>query len=293
MNIGVSVFAAENDAVRAAVRDLLERKFAEYPDSPVCAAARYASLGDGHCWRPIVAVAAGRIFEEDALGLVLPAACGAELAHAASLILDDLPSMDDAKLRRGRPCVHRVFPQWAVDMAPVFLITMAYDMGLANERVSEDRRVRSARMMSAAGMAMIAGQARDIEQNPAQSPEEAMLECYRLKSGELYGEAARSGAVLCGASDGEAARLHRAGVLIGLSMQFMDDIADVTADVSLVGKEGGKDAGKFTATTWLGVEGAREKSGEFREEALDLLAGFGPQADWFRHLVHRVSWVNR
>jgi geranylgeranyl pyrophosphate synthase len=293
VNIEANAFSADNISVRTAVRELLAARFAAYPASEVRDAARYAALGDGHYWRPIVAVAAGRIFHPDALSIGLPGACGVELAHAASLVLDDLPSMDDARLRRGRACTHLAFPRWAADMTPVFLVTMAYEIGLANERATPERRIETALELSRAGMAMIAGQTLDLLQTPQTSPEDKMLECYRLKSGALYGAAAKAGALLCGAESGDADRLYRAGSLVGLSMQFMDDIADVTASTSEVGKESGKDAGKFTAVSWLGVEGARKKSAEIRETALSLVRDYGREADWFRHLVHSVSWANR
>jgi geranylgeranyl pyrophosphate synthase len=292
MRIETSPFSSNNQAVRDATVRFLESRFDACPASLVRDAARYAALGDGHRWRPIVAVAAGQIFDPDALSIGLPGACGAELAHAASLVLDDLPSMDDAKLRRGRTCTHLVFPRWATDMAPVFLINIAYEIGLANDRVSADRRVEAAIALGDAGMAMIAGQAIDVTQ-PGDGSPERMMECYRLKSGELYGAAAKAGVILCGGSQQDAATLHRAGVLIGISMQFVDDIADVTGVADIVGKEGGKDAGKFTAVDWLGVEGAAARSSELRDEALSLLAPYGREADWFRHLVHRVSWANR
>ena len=83
-------------------------------------------------WRALVAVAAGTVFRDDALQLVLPAACGVELAHAASLVLDDLPSMDDACVRRGKPCTHRAFLGWAAHMAPVFMVTLPYQISLDN-----------------------------------------------------------------------------------------------------------------------------------------------------------------
>src|SRR5512139_17052 len=157
-------FTAETTQVCQAVEDFLVFAFGRHPASEVRAAAQYAALGGGHRWRGVVAVAAGRIFRTDALDIVLPAACGVELAHAASLVLDDLPSMDDAQLRRGKPCTHRMFPSWAVDMTPVYLLTMAYQVSLDNPRVSADRRVSAALELSAAGMHMIAGQVKDMKQ---------------------------------------------------------------------------------------------------------------------------------
>src|SRR5271157_5454852 len=118
-----SDFSAAKEQVRRAVEDFLDAAFDSHPMTDVREAARYAALRGGHRWRAIVAVAAGQIFRRDALETTLSGACGVELAHAASLVLDDLPSMDNAQLRRGKPCTHLVFPSWAVEMAPVFLVT--------------------------------------------------------------------------------------------------------------------------------------------------------------------------
>jgi geranylgeranyl diphosphate synthase, type II len=85
------------------VEDFLVELFAKAPDTEIARAAGYAVFGGGHRWRALVAVAAGKIFRDDALHRVLPAACGVELAHAASRVLDDLPSMDDAAVSVESP----------------------------------------------------------------------------------------------------------------------------------------------------------------------------------------------
>jgi geranylgeranyl pyrophosphate synthase len=283
-------FTPDKQEVRGAVEDYLAKAFHAYADTEVREAAQYSVLGSGHRWRPIIVVAAGRIFREDALDIVLPTACAAELAHAASLVLDDLPSMDDAELRRGKPCTHRAFPQWAVDMVPVFLVNMAYDISLSNPRPSADQRVRASVAFSVAGLDMIAGQVADIRQDAERDEEARLLSLYTLKSGALYGASGRAGAILCGATEAETAQIYAACVDIGLSMQFMDDVADVTADVPEVGKRSGMDANKRTAVDLLGVEGARARSVDYQESALAKLAGFGPEADWLRSLACEVSW---
>ncbi|WP_346913788.1 polyprenyl synthetase family protein [uncultured Roseibium sp.] len=284
-------FSGEKADVREAVERYLEEQFAAYAETEVRRAAEYTALGGGHRWRPIVAIAAGRIFHTDALEIALPGACGAELAHAASLILDDLPSMDDAALRRGKPCVHLVFPKWAVDMAPVFLVTMAYAISLNHDRSSADRRVQAALALSSAGTAMIEGQCLDLASSLADGTEAQMLDCYRLKSAALYGAAARGGALLCGAGPEDADRMERAGFYLGLAYQFMDDVADVTATVEQVGKQVHQDDGKFTATAWLGVEGAAEMSRSYQTKALAELAPYGPEAEWLRSIVCEASWA--
>jgi geranylgeranyl pyrophosphate synthase len=275
--------------VRQDAERFLDRAFDAYADTPVRQAARYTALGGGHRWRAMVAIAAGRIFHPQAYEVALPFGCGVELAHAASLVLDDLPSMDDAQLRRGKPCAHRVFPRWAIDMAPVFLVTMAYQISLDNPLATAERRVAAALDLCRTGQEMIAGQTRDVTNEAC---DEAQLwTCYRLKSGALYASAAKSGAVLCGAGAAEAETLYQAGMSLGLSYQLLDDVADVIAGASEVGKDGGKDEGKPTAVAYWGVEGARTRSLEHQEAGLGHLAAFGPQAQWLRDLVVQASYA--
>lgn len=287
-----SDFASAKAEVRVAVEDFLAAALSRQPDSEVARAAGYAVLGGGHRWRAIAAIAAGRIFCDDPFEMVLPAACGVELAHAASLILDDLPSMDDARVRRGKPCAHHVFPTWAVDMAPVFMVTLAYQMSLDNAAVSAERRVKAALALSHAGLAMIEGQCQDVSQLCLGAGEEEawLIERYRLKSGALYGAATLMGGVLCGADDTQAERLHAAGLHLGLAYQYLDDVADVVAGIEQVGKESGMDAQKRTAIDLFGVEGARTRSNAYQAKALAALDGFGPRADWLRTLVTEASW---
>jgi geranylgeranyl pyrophosphate synthase len=291
LNLAVdSDFAAATAQVRAAVESYLEETFKTYPPDEVLDAARYTVLGSGRRWRPIVAVAAGRILRADTLELTLPNACGIELAHAASLVLDDLPSMDDAKIRRGKACTHLVFPAWAVDLAPVFMVTMAYQISLNNPRASEERRVRAALEISAAGLQMIAGQSRDIVQaHGGEGADGDLLECYQLKTGVLYATAAKVGAILCGATDAEAQTIYSAGMNLGLSFQLLDDVADMFDAEVKVGKSSGIDVEKRTAIDWLGVEGTVRKSRDYQSRALSDLQCFGARADWLSAIIREAT----
>jgi len=285
-----SDFSSAVARVRSAVEGYLEQAFEEYPTTEVLKAARYSVLGGGRRWRPIVAVAAGQIFHRDALQLTLPGACGIELAHAASLVLDDLPSMDDAQLRRDKPCTHLVFPAWAVDLTPVFMITMAYEISLNNPRVSDERRVRAALEISAAGLQMIAGQSRDVEQAHAgEGAEGDLLECYQLKTGVRYATAAKVGAILCGATDAEAQIIYSAGMNMGLSFQLLDDVADAVEADAGADRHSGTEADKWTAIDWLGLKGAVRESREYQARALSDLRCFGARADWLGSIVREAT----
>jgi geranylgeranyl pyrophosphate synthase len=156
----------------------------------------------------------------------------------------------------------------------------------------DDASVRRTLALSKAGLMMIRGQVHDMRQDldGGATEEERLLRCYRLKSAALYGAAAKMGGILTGASDAEAASLQAAGVDLGLSYQFLDDVADVIAGVAEVGKEQGMDAAKHTAVDLFGVEGARQKAREFQAKSLSQLERFGPRADWLRSLVSEASW---
>lgn len=276
-------------AVRQGVEEALNRYFAEVPDTQISRVARYAVLGGGHRWRAIATVAAGSVFRSDALAVCMPGACGSELAHAASLVLDDLPSMDNATLRRGKPCAHLLFPRWAVDMAPAFLVNFAYFIALQNPLVSHERRIAAAMELSRAACEMFEGQQMDITQAARDGPE-ALLRCYRLKTGALYASSAKAGAILCGADEADAAVFYDCGMSLGLSYQFLDDTADVLGGPESSGKPTGLDAQKPTALALYGVEGARAQAAAFGEQALAALERFGRRAELFRMLVRQANW---
>jgi geranylgeranyl pyrophosphate synthase len=98
------------------------------------------------------------------------------------------------------------------------------------------------------------------------------------------------GGILTGACDADADSLQAAGVDLGYSYQFLDDVADVVAGPTEVGKEGGMDGSKCTAVDLFGVDGARRKSREFQARSLSHLESFGAGADWLRNLVTEASW---
>lgn len=278
--------------VRCQIERHLTEALSGNPSSEVYQAAQYLVLGGGHRWRGLVTIASGLIFDPDAFEIAMPAACSAELAHAASLVLDDLPSMDNAELRRGKPCVHKVFSRSAVDMLPVFLVTLAYRLSLDNPRVSHQRRVAAALDMSCAGIAMLRGQEMDLSHTAQEPSPEKLRECYRLKSGTLYSAAGKTGAILCGASEEEARIMESFGMNLGVSYQLMDDLADVRVGLEELGKHPGADCQKFTGMNRFGENGIRCLASELKSEALDMLDRFGQNADLLRQLVGQIGWTS-
>ncbi|HJP23686.1 MAG: polyprenyl synthetase family protein [Alphaproteobacteria bacterium] len=287
----MKAFEAFKKRVRQSVEQRLEAILSAQGDTEVSRAAQYGVLGGGHRWRAMVAIAAGRIFDRNAMTICMPVACSVEMAHGASLLLDDLPSMDDADYRRGKPSAHLVFPAWAVHLAPMQLINTAYLVALDNPLVAPEWRLAGAIEMSRAALLMIEGQEIDLAQPPSADEPAMMLECYRRKSGALYASAARVGATFCGAGEDDRAAVYEACMNLGLSYQYLDDVADVEAGLDDVGKLSGNDVGKRTAIHFFGVGDTKIRAQRFQEVALSFLDRFGPDAEILRSLTRHASWA--
>lgn len=269
---------AWTDAMRGRIGQTLEAVFAARPQTEVLRAARYVTQGAGHRWRGLMAAAAGSIFRADAEECALPLAAALEMMHAASLVLDDLPSMDNAQTRRGKPCVHLVFPRWVVDMLPAFLVNLAYHVATDNPQVPEECRIRSLLLLGEMGTGLARGQELDLALAQASVSDAALLECCALKSGSLFAAALAGGGLLCGAGPSDAAALRETGLKLGQAYQILDDIAD-----------GREESGRCTALALLGPVAARARAEQLLAEAAGKVGRFGSAADRLRGVLDQIS----
>ncbi len=264
------------EPLRRRIEATLEDILAARPQTAVLRAARYVAQGAGHRWRGLLAATAGAMFRADAEKGVLPLAAALEMMHAASLVLDDLPSMDDAKIRRGKPCVHLVFPPPVVDMLPAFLVNLAYRV-VAEIPAPADCRVRCLALIGEMGENLARGQELDLAPAAAPVSEAALLEGHALKSGSLFAAALAGGGLLCGAEPADARALREAGRKLGQAYQILDDIAD-----------GEEERGKRTALSLWAPAAARARAEGLLAEAGGLLDRFGPAAGPLRELLGAI-----
>jgi geranylgeranyl diphosphate synthase type II len=281
----VSPLKELQDQIRAQLEDCLIGAFSSCQDSEICRVAKYALLGGGHRWRGLVVVAVGRIFAHKVPEKFLPLGAAFEMAHAASLILDDLPSMDDARIRRGKPCAHLVFPTWAVDMAPAFLVALANHLLLNDSPVPLACRTSAAIELNRAGLQMASGQELDLLQPSEQDDEQRLLRTYRLKTGVLFAAAAKAAALLCAADEATASKFYECGMNLGLVYQLLDDVADAETPMEVMGKCQGMDAKKRTSIQLFGVDGAKSLANELKEKSKSQLTEFGSEANFLRELI--------
>jgi len=216
------------------------------------------------------------------------AAVALEMVHTYSLIHDDLPAMDDDDLRRGRPTCHRAFDEAAAILAGDALQTLAFEL-LATRIEDAGTAVTLIRELAhAAGPAgMIAGQAADIKAENTHGDIELLQYIHTNKTAQMFRCGARLGAICGGANTEQLALLSDYGLKIGLGFQIADDILDVSASSSQLGKTAGKDlaAGKMTYPALMGIDRARVLAQDLAQEALAALASFGQSAELLRQLA--------
>ena len=267
--------AAYIQARRADVDAALAAILTGPPDVPaaVADAMRYSLTAGGKRLRPILCLAAA-----DAVGgdraQAMPAACAIELIHTYSLIHDDLPSMDDDTMRRGRPTLHVVAGEGMAILAGDGLLTEAFHL-LARAPEAADlatiaRKLEVVRVVSAAAgpRGMVGGQAIDLacvrpdphgRLAPPLDPD-SLRAMHAKKTGALIRASAAAGAIMGGGTGAQIAAIEAAAGELGLAFQIVDDILDVQGASASLGKTAGKDAaaGKPTYPALYGLDRSKE-----------------------------------
>jgi geranylgeranyl diphosphate synthase type II len=219
----------------------------------------------------------------------VPAAAAIELVHAASLILDDLPSMDDAPLRRGLPANHLAFGEAIAILAAFGLLNLAYATFARAYEPELAARLATLTADAVGPEGLIGGQAIDLLATDQQITFETLERIHRGKTGALFVAAALCGALTAGAASESIAPLTAYAKNLGLAFQIVDDLLDVEGDPAQTGKAVREDARKTTFVSFSGVDGARELAAELCETADRALAPFGARAHRLRELSAFVA----
>jgi geranylgeranyl diphosphate synthase type II len=238
--------------------------------------------------RPVLALLSAELCG-GAEARALPAAAVIELVHASSLILDDLPSMDDAPLRRGKPANHREFGEAIAILAAFGLLNLAFGT-LAREYDPPVAAQLASLFSGAVGTdGLIGGQSADLLATEQQITFETLERIHRGKTGALFSAAATAGAVTAGGGRDAISALAAFAKNLGLAFQIIDDLLDVEGDPSETGKAIRTDAKKTTFVSFSGVAGARQLAGELCLTADRALIPFGRRADRLRELSAFVA----
>jgi geranylgeranyl diphosphate synthase, type II len=238
--------------------------------------------------RPVLTLLCGEICG-GTRGRAVAVAAVMELVHAASLILDDLPSMDDARLRRGRAANHREFGEAIAILAAFGLLNLAF--GTIARAYEPPLATEIADLLCAAigPDGLIGGQSADLLATD-RTIDFAMLErIHRGKTGALFNAAAVAGARTAGGGAEQVAALSAFAKNLGLAFQIVDDLLDVEGDPAATGKAIRTDVKKTTFVSFSGIAGARQLATELCETADRALVPFGRHADRLRELSAFVA----
>jgi geranylgeranyl diphosphate synthase, type II len=287
--VSATELTAYLDARLAEIEAALTTVLPAPPDCPVVLheAMQYSLMAGGKRLRPILCLASA-----DAVGgdrsLAMPAACAIELIHTYSLIHDDLPAMDDDRMRRGRPTLHIVAGDGMAILAGDGLLTHAFSLVASEPRTKDPELISRQlevvqRLAAAAGpIGMVGGQALDLAcvkpdpQGRIAPPLDAkgLSVMHGKKTGALIRAAAGIGAIMGGGTVEQVNAIDRAAGELGLAFQIVDDILDVEGASAELGKTAGKDAaaGKPTYPQLYGLEVSRRMARECLTRAESVLA---------------------
>ncbi len=248
---------------------------------------RYSLLGGGKRVRALLAFA---VAELKNLPLEIPLIIGSavECIHAYSLIHDDLPSMDNDDLRRGKPTAHVVYGEALALLAGDSLQTLAFEiLSTPHPVCSTVNPCALIGVLAKSTGKMASGQAIDLLSVGKALTQAELEKMHRLKTGALMGAPVEMVALSLNATQSEMSALHRFAEHIGLLFQVVDDILDCTQNTTTLGKTAGKDAAaqKPTYVALLGLPNARDYAASIYKNALSALQVFGSSAQHLRELT--------
>ena len=256
--------------------------------APVERAMAYTALAPSKQVRAVLVMLCAELCRGTAPRAV-PAAAAIELVHAASLILDDLPSMDDAPLRRGRPSNHLAFGEATAILAAFGLLNLAYGSIARGYEPTLSSQMCAIISDAVGPSGLIGGQALDLEATDREVSFDTLERIHRGKTGSLFVAAATCGALTAGAAAEPIAALTAYAKNLGLAFQIVDDLLDVAGTTADTGKAVRADARKTTFVSFSGVDGARQLAAELCETADRALSPFGARADRLRELSSFVA----
>ena len=266
----------------------------------VIEAMDYSVTVGGKRLRPLLMQETYRMFRgQDEI--VEPFMAAIEMIHTYSLIHDDLPSMDNDSLRRGKPTVHAQFGEAMGVLAGDALLNYAYETALnaydANTdvvRVTEAMRILARK---AGVFGMVGGQVVDVEAEKKQlaMTEEKLQFIYELKTGALIEASMMIGAVLAGATEEQVTLIEGVADKIGMAFQIQDDILDIEGDETKLGKPIGSDEKneKTTYVTFAGMEKSKEEVKRLTDQAINELNSLPVHNEFLNELLNYLVYRDK
>ncbi len=258
------------------------------------AAMSYGLLDGGKRLRASLMFATGK-----ALGLnpevLFDAACAIEAIHAYSLVHDDLPSMDNDVLRRGKPTCHVKYGEAMALLAGDALQTTAFQWLAESTLLPPLVRLEQVRILAQASGAqgMANGQAIDLAHVGKSMSVDELTHMHARKTGDLIAASVRLAYCAKEGLVDTKANLEQFAKALGLAYQVIDDILDVEASSEVLGKTSGKDAmsNKPTMVSLMGLQKAKDLLNTLEQQALQACEHFDEESR--SHLVLLTEWITK
>ncbi|WP_230200085.1 polyprenyl synthetase family protein [Bacillus niameyensis] len=255
----------------------------------------YSLSAGGKRIRPLLLFATINAFGRNP-DLGLATACALEMVHTYSLIHDDLPSMDDDDLRRGKPTNHKVYGEAIAILAGDGLLTYSFEMITKDKNLSDSDKIWLIQQFAqnAGPEGMVAGQVADIQAEKKDLSLKELEYVHQHKTGKLLAFSVMAGAKIGGGSEEEILYFQEFSYHLGLAFQISDDILDVIGDESIIGKPVGSDDGKFKSTypAILTLQGAKDQLAYHTEQAKNTLHKINKDTGLLLYLTDQIAGRN-
>jgi geranylgeranyl pyrophosphate synthase len=262
-------------------------------NNPIIDAANYSLNGDGKRLRPIMTWVMGVNEYGLKSSAILPLLKSLEYMHTASLIFDDLPSQDNASIRRGRPTLHQVYNMGIAELTGLYLTQKAIEEQASLDQFDPKQVLKLIKYSAQVTEDICRGQAMDLDSKGKPLTLEQLNTLSFYKTGKAFEASLLMPAILAQANDIEIEALRKYAYHSGIAFQIKDDLLDVEGVDSLLGKLIGKDAENNNSTfvSILGLDNARKAMWEHYCQALEALQDVPRNTTFLKHLMDYI--VNR
>ena len=272
--------------VEEKLREILPDK--NTPPKPMYEIMHYVLFNGGKRIRPILTLSVNEILNGD-IDLALISGCAVEIVHNSSLIFDDLPSMDNASIRRGKLCVHKVYPEGQVIIVADAMMNFAFEIlysGLIEK--DEDLALKMINILAKTigSQGMVAGQFYDLLES--KNFNLSNLRYIHLnKTGKLIETSVLFGVLTSQYNDKILKKFSAYAKIIGLTFQIIDDILDYEGDAERLGKLPGKDKelNKLSFVSYFGLNKAKQIANKLFDNAISLLRSFKGDIEFLEALT--------
>ncbi|NLD35614.1 MAG: polyprenyl synthetase family protein [Desulfatiglans sp.] len=247
----------------------------------------YSLFSGGKRVRPLFCFLVGELFGVPKEKLITTA-CALEMIHTSSLIMDDLPHMDDGKVRRGKPANHMVFGQDVSALASIGLLTRAYEIVLNDPELPDDKKTKVvSRLARTVGInGLVGGQFVDLKFSNEETDAATLDYIHTYKTASLFASSGVTAAIIGDANDAEISALETYAKNLGFAFQILDDLLDVEGNSEDVGKSLNNDKGGFV--TVYGVEKSKHLVQEYTDKALTAIEIFKGKNEKLIVLAHML-----